>query len=73
MNKEDYIKLAEKKLSGKALTLMKEQISKYYTYKDVVIEKHNYKKGNTVSLKKGTLLHGTYQNINGLENMLNQV
>ena len=49
---------------------MLNQIENYYKCKEIKIPKHNYNIGDDVYLKKGTLLHGTYQNINGLENIV---
>ena len=68
MNKEDYIKLVNEKLCGNTKKLLLKQIEKFYdalnNYKS---KPNNYKVGNLVKLDKGTLLHGTYKNIDGLE------
>ena len=68
MNKEDYIKLVNKKMGGNARKLLLNQIEKFYdalnNYKP---KSSNYKVGDLVKLDKGTLLHGTYKNIEGLE------
>ncbi len=73
MNKEDYIKEAKKILKNKkSKEIMEEQINKYYEIKDsFVLKLHNYNVGDEVFLKKGTLLHGTYKNIDGLKEMVN--
>ena len=68
MNKEDYIKLVNEKLCGNTKKLLLNQIERYYdalnNYKP---KSSNYKVGDLVKLDKGTLLHGTYKNIDGLE------
>lgn len=68
MNKEDYIKLVNEKLCGNTKKLLLKQIEKFYdalnNYKS---KPNNYKVGNLVKLDNGTLLHGTYKNIDGLE------
>lgn len=68
MNKEDYIKLVNEKLCGNTKKLLLNQIERYYdalnNYKPKL---SNYKVGDLVKLDKGTLLHGTYKNIEGLE------
>lgn len=69
MNKEKYLNQATSKLNGNAKVIMLKQIENYYKAKDYVLPKHNYKVGDDVFLKKGTLLHGTYQNIESLQNI----
>ena len=68
MNKEDYIKLVNEKIGDNARKLLLNQIERYYdalnNYKP---KTSNYKVGDLVKLDKGTLLHGTYKNIDGLE------
>lgn len=70
MNKEDYMKKVNSKLSGKAKEIMLKQINNYFKIKEIEIPKHNYNIGDDVYLKKGTLLHGTYKNIEGLEEIV---
>ena len=67
MDKEVYIKLARKKLKRTASKIMINQIENYYNAKKLNLPKHNYKVGDDVILNKGTLLHGTYKNIDGLK------
>ena len=59
MNKEDYIKLVNKKMGGNARKLLLNQIEKFYdalnNYKP---KSSNYKVGDLVKLDKGTLHHG---------------
>ena len=73
MNKEDYIKIAKRKIKRKSAKLiMINQIEKYYNANDSYkSKKNNYKIGDDVFLKKGTLLHGTYKNLEGLEEIVN--
>lgn len=66
MKKEDYIKIAKKKFRGKVRKIVIEQIDKYYSTLNLKISYTTYKVGDIVYLKKGTLLHGTYRNIDGL-------
>lgn len=72
MNKQDYVKIAKKKIKRRnAKRIMLNQIENYYnvieTYK---AKETKYKIGEDVFLKKGTLLHGTYKNIEGLEEIV---
>ena len=70
MNKEDYIRIAKEKLENNSANIMIEQINNYYKAKEYVLPKCNYSIGDDVRLSKGTLLHGTYKNIDGLRVML---
>ena len=72
MKKEDYIKITNEKLKNNiSKEIMIRQIDNYYNVKkDIKIPNHNYKIGDDVKLKKGTLLHGTYKNIDGLKEIL---
>ena len=71
MNKKDYIKIAKKKFRGKARRIIIEQIDNYYSILNPKISYTTYKEGDSVYLKKGTLLHGTYRNIEGLIDIVN--
>lgn len=68
LNKEEYVKLANEKIDSNARKLLLKQIERYYdavnNYKP---KTSSYKIGDLVKLEKGTLLHGTYKNIEGLE------
>ena len=68
MDKQDYIKKVDEKISGSAKDILLKQIDLFYeatnNYKQI---SRNFKKGDLVKLDKGTLLHGTYKNIEGLE------
>ena len=66
MKKEDYIKIVDEKLSDSSKKIMIEQINKFYEAKSYKLDKHKYEVGDDVKLLKGTLLHGTYKNIDGL-------
>ena len=46
------------------------QINNYYNAKEYNIPQSKYSIGDDVYLKKGTLLHGTYKNIDGLKGIL---
>lgn len=70
MIKEDYIEIAKNKLETNAQKIMKEQIERYYQIKELELPNNNYQMGDSVKLAKGTLLHGTYKNINGLKEIL---
>jgi hypothetical protein len=72
MNKEDYIKIIEEKMENekKSKEIILFQIENYYKNKEYNFPLHNYSVGDLVYLKKGTLLHGTYKNIDGLKEIV---
>lgn len=70
MNKEDYIRITNEKLSNNCQKIMLNQIERYYNTKEYHLENNRYKIGDEVKLNKGTLLHGTYKNIDGLKEIL---
>lgn len=70
MNKEDYIKIVKSKLRFKSKSIMLNQIEKFYQIKEYNLPINNYKVGDNVLLKKGTLLHGTYKNLEGLKEIV---
>lgn len=47
------------------------QIKQYFACKDRHIDLKKYEIGDEVFLKKGTLLHGTYKNLEGLKEIVN--
>lgn len=47
------------------------QIKQYFDYKDRHIDLNKYEIGDEVFLHKGTLLHGTYKNLDGLKEIVN--
>ena len=67
ITKDDYKKITCKRLKGSAKKKMLKQIDNFYNCDAYVKEPHPYKVGDKVFLKKGTLLHGTYKNLEGLE------
>lgn len=72
MNKEIYIENVKNKreLSEEGKKIIIEQIEKYYEFKDYILAENKYDVGDEVYLKKGTLLHGTYKNIEGLKEIV---
>ena len=72
MNKEDYIRITKEKLNNNiSKEIMVKQINAYYDAKENYTKpNHNYKINDDVILKKGTLLHGTYKNIDGLREIV---
>lgn len=70
MNKETYIRITKSKLNKLSADIMIKQIEKYDEAKSLKLPNHNYKVGDEVALKKGTLLHGTYKNIEGLKEIV---
>lgn len=70
MNKEDYIKITKEKLNDNSSKIMIDQIERYYEAKNYSLPNNKYNIGDQVKLEKGTLLHGTYKNIDGLKEIL---
>lgn len=70
MNKSEYVKIVDNKIEGKAKEILLNQIDMYYQAQDYELSNHKYKLGDDVRLFKGTLLHGTYKNIEGLKQIL---
>lgn len=71
MKKEEYIKIVKSKLNGKSKKIMLEQIENYYNAKNIeYMPQNRFETGENILLKKGTLLHGTYKNIEGLKSIL---
>lgn len=70
MNKEEYIKIAKKEFKGNSRNIMIDQINNYFNNINYEFEKNIYKIGDIVTLKKGTLLHGTYNNLDSLKNIV---
>ena len=72
MNKEDYVRITNEKLNNSvAKEIMIRQINVYYDIKgNYKLSYHNYKLNDEVNLAKGTLLHGTYKNIDGLKEIV---
>ena len=71
MKKEEYIERANKIIKNtNSRKIMINQINTYYKVKGNSIRKHKYSIGDRVLLKKNTLLHGTYKNIEGLREIV---
>ena len=66
MKKEDFIEKTKEKLSGNSKQIVLDQIDRFYKANNITSHKNTYKVGDNVFLKKGTLLHGTYKNLEGL-------
>ena len=69
MNKADYAKVINEKLKSKAKSIMLDQLERYFVAKEYKIS-NKYNIGDDIYLKKGTLLHGTYKNIDGLREIV---
>ena len=72
MDKKDYINI----LSGKIISdISKEiiinQINLFYSISNFILPKNKYNIGDLVYLKKHTLLHGTFKNLDGLIDIVN--
>lgn len=72
MDKEKYIEIAKEKINNSnSSDIVIKQIERYYealeNYTPLV---SSYKIGDKVFLSKGTLLHGTYKNIEGLNEIV---
>lgn len=72
MNKKYYVKITKEKLANeKSKMIMINQIERFYNYKENYLNESNkYNTGDLVRLKKGTLLHGTYKNFEGLKEIV---
>jgi hypothetical protein len=72
MNKKHYVEITKEKLTNeKSKMIMINQIERFYNYKENYLNGSNkYNTGDLVRLKKGTLLHGTYKNFEGLKEIV---
>lgn len=72
MNKKEFINITIEKIANSACqNIMINQIENYYNAKEnYKSEKTKYNIGDDVKLAKGTLLHGTYKNIDGLKEIV---
>lgn len=72
MNKKHYVEITKEKLTNeKSKMIMINQIERFYNYKENYLNESNkYNTGDLVRLKKGTLLHGTYKNFEGLKEIV---
>lgn len=72
MKKNDYINIAKKNIkNSNSQAIMIEQINRYFDYKDRQINLKKYEIGDEVFINKGTLFHGTYKNLEGLKEIVN--
>ncbi len=69
MNQDKYIEIVKEKIkNSNAKDIVIKQIEKYYeALKNYIPLAPSYKVGDQVYLSKGSLLHGTYKNIEGLK------
>ena len=72
MNKKYYVEITKEKLANeKSKMIMINQIERFYNYEENYLNESNkYNTGDLVRLKKGTLLHGTYKNFEGLKEIV---
>ena len=72
MDKEKYIEIAKEKINNSnSRDIVIKQIERYYeALKNYTPLASSYKVGDKVFLSKGTLLHGTYKNIEGLNEIV---
>lgn len=73
MNREYFENYSKTNFEGKSQKLVLEQIKYFYDcLQNFKLDKHEYSIGDDVVLKKGTLLHGTFRNIEGLKDIVKQ-
>ncbi len=71
MTKEQYLKVVNEKIQNpNSKQIMINQINNFFNFLNFTLPPHNYKIGDNVYLKKGTLLHGTYKNLDGLKEIV---
>ena len=71
MTKEQYLKIVNEKIqNSNSKHIMINQINIFFNSLNFTLPPHNYKIGDNVYLKKGTLLHGTYKNLDGLKEIV---
>lgn len=73
MNREYFEIYTKTNFEGKSQSLILEQIESFYEcLEEFKLDDHKYNVGDEVILKKGTLLHGTFRNIDGLKDIVKQ-
>ena len=73
MDREYFENYSKTNFEGKSQILVLEQIDAFYDcLSNFQLDDHKYNKGDDVILKKGTLLHGTFRNIEGLRDIVKQ-
>ena len=71
MTKEQYLKIVNEKIQNpNSKQIMINQINNFFNSLNFTLPPHNYKMNDKVYLKKGTLLHGTYKNLDGLKEIV---
>ena len=71
MTKEQYSKIVNEKIQNpNSKQIMINQINNFFNSLNFTLPPHNYKMNDKVYLKKGTLLHGTYKNLDGLKEIV---
>ena len=70
MKKDDFIEKTKEMLTRNSKQMVLEQINRFYNASNIKCLKPTYKIGDKVFLKKGTLLHGTYKNLEGLKEIV---
>ena len=71
-SREEYVRITKEKLGTNSSKIMIKQINKYYDAMQREVSINRYKVGELVKLEKGTLLHGTYKNIDGLAKIVEE-
>jgi len=73
MNREYFENYSKTNFEEKSQSLVLEQIDSFYEcINEFKLDDHKYNVGDEVVLKKGTLLHGTFRNIEGLKDIVKQ-
>ena len=57
---------------GNSNIIIKKQIERFYNIKEKVVSKQRFAIGDKVWLPKGTIIHGTYKNIEGLKQIVRE-
>ena len=71
IKKKDYINKINElfKENDYSKTIILNQIDNFFNCPNDLVSIHNYNIGDDIYLKKGTLLHGTYKNLEGLDSI----
>lgn len=70
MTKEKMLRVVDDKFTGNSKKIMNKQIERFYNSKEKEISKQKFAIGDKVLLPKGTIIHGTYKNIEGLKQIV---
>lgn len=71
-NNEFIHKKIDEMFKGNSNIIIKKQIEKFYNVKEKVISKQRFAISDKVLLPKGTIIHGTYKNIEGLKQIVRE-